>query len=311
MAHQIAVYKFAQELGMEFFQIEKTDKNFIFIMIICFLIIQLPLGSLRNIATLQYASIVGTLALGYSIIVILIEMPFYLKQHFDDEKSFPPLFVNLNWGYLDTFTAFMFGFASHMGVLQVLAELKRPTDRRTKKALKYSFILEFIVYLIITFSGFFSTFYETKGLFLYREDLKNFNPDYFMIAAKITLFICLHCKMAILYNIMRISLKSICFDNKEITFLKDFIYMFNTFLLCNILVYFQRDIIKIIGVLGGFCIVVLCLINPILIHIQLSELSHTHPKNLFRYFLLIFLCVIGIMATIKSFIDMFTGGINI
>jgi len=309
MSYQIAVYQFALELGNDFFNFEKSDVNRLYIILICFFVIQLPLNCLKNIASLQYASIVGSIALIFCIVVIVAEMPMFLTDYLS-RNPFPPLFKQINWNYLDTFSTFLFGFSSHNGVLQIYAELKRPTEERNFKVLRRSFIVEMIVYLGIAFGGFFSTFYDTPDIFLYRNDCKNFTPDYFIKIAKITLFVCLHCNMAIIFNIMRMSLRSIWFANKDIGIVKDFLIMFITYAFCNVAVFYVKNVVVILGIVGGFSTVVISVFNPIIIHIKLSNLPNFHYLNLWRYFILVIISILGITATVKSFVDIIEKLVN-
>ena len=305
MSYQLTVYNFAMELLKDVSNIEDNKFNRLIVQLICTICIQLPLNTLKNISALQYASIVGTIALIYSIFVIVVECPFYFISYIE-QYDFPSLFKPLNWGYLDTISTFMFGFASHNGIFQVFVELKRPSSKRYHKILERSFVIELVLYLSIAYCGYFSTFDKTKDIFLYRDDLEDFKPDYFMKIAKFTLFICLHCTMAINYNIMRMSFKSMIFNGKEIHYLKDFLIVLITYIISNIGVFFVRSVANILGVIGGICTVVICFMNPILIRIKLSNLPNMHPNNLIRYTILFFISLFGTMATVKSLIDIIT-----
>jgi amino acid permease len=303
MSYQISVYGFALDTLNFFYSSfdEKSQYNKILIMLVCFILIQIPLSLLKNVSTLQYASIAGTVALLYSILVIVVEMPFYFSNYLKEGNTVP-LFKPISWNYLDTFSTFMFGFAAHNGIFQVFHELKRPTEERYHKILLRSFILEIALYLSISYGGYFSTFEKTKGVFLLREDLPGFQ-DYFIKIAKITLFICLHCTMAINYNIMRLSVKSMCFNNQDISFMKDFFITLFTYIFCNLVVFFVEDIVSILGIIGGFSTVVICFVNPIMIHVISSHKPFTHSSNLFSLILMVFMIVFGSAATIKSVYD--------
>jgi len=307
MSYQLTVYNFALDLGGIYFNIERSSTNKLILMSICFVFIQMPLSMLKNISKLQYASIVGTFALVYSIFVIVIEAfwyaPVYYPNHVKGMPENSSLFRPIHWGYLDTFSTFLFGFASHNGIFQVFDELKRPTSQRYKKVLARSFYIELALYISIAFGGFYSTFYETQDVFLKREDLLFNGHDYFIHIAKVTLFICLHCVMAINYNIMRMSYKSMFFENQEIPLLKDFIITLCTYIISNAAVFFIEDITQILGVIGGFCTVVICFINPIMIHIKLSGKPMNASSNVIGLCIMIFVTIFGSTATIKSLID--------
>lgn len=301
MSYQFTVYNFALQLGGKYAGIDPENQlNKIILIIICFLVIQLPLSLLKNISTLQYASIIGTIALVYSIIVIAVEMPFYVINNIDNKVPFP-LFKPLDWSYLDTFATFMFGFSSHNGIFQVFTELKRPSIVRYYKVLERSFIIELVLYITISFSGYFSTLENTKDIFLKRDDLPGFN-DIFIQIAKLTLFICLHCSMAINYNIMRMSLKTMFFDGKDIPAIKDFLITVVTYILTNIAVFFISDVTQILGIIGGFCTIVICFVNPITIKLKLSEEPLTSRSNLVALIIGIVVTLFGTAATINSLV---------
>jgi amino acid permease len=304
MSYQYIVYEFILDLGQDFFGLERTKLNKLYIMLFCMIVIQIPMNLLKDISKLQYASIIGTVALVYSILLIVAEMPFYMMNYLS-EKPFPSLFRGISWNYLDTFATFMFGFCAHNGIFQVFDELSRPSTRRYYKVLNRSFVIELFLYTSIAFAGFFSTFYTTDNydLFLSRPDLPNFTPDYLMKFSKITLIICLHCTMAINNNIMRQSTKSMCFSGNDIPFYKDFFIVVVTYIVSNLLVYFIVSVTRILGIIGGFCTVVICFINPVLIHVILNEQPKLHYKNLLRYGFLAVMTLFGTASTIKSIID--------
>jgi amino acid permease len=299
---QYTVYGFAQDLCYVFFGLEKTKTNYFYILLVCMFCIQIPLNLLQKISALQYASIVGTIAILYSIIVIIFEMPFYLIDFLQRGDSFT-LFVPINWNYLDSFSIFMFVFGTHNAIFQVFNELRQPTLERCQKILNRSFLFEFVLYILTAFAGYFSTFDKTPDIFLERPDLENFKPDYFVKFSKLTLFICFHCSMALTNNIMRQSTKFLWFQEREYPFWLDAIIVVLLYSICNALVFFVDNIIEVFGIVGGICACVVCVVNPLLVHINMNSLPKTHYKNLLRYLMLILISIIGVMASVKSILD--------
>jgi amino acid permease len=299
MSYQFTVYKFALQLGEKYTNIDPTnDWNRIILILVCLIVIQLPLSFLKNISTLQYASIVGSIALVYSIIVIVIEMPFYLIKNIKEGIEIP-LFKPISLNYLDTFATFMFGFSSHNGIFQVFTELKRPSIVRYYKVLERSFVIELILYIAISFAGYLSTLDLTPDIFLERPDLPGFN-DVFIQVAKFTLFVCLHCSMAINYNIMRMSIKTMFFQGRDIPPVKDFLITVFTYSLTNIAVFYISNITEILGVIGGFCTIIICFVNPIIIKLKLSDEPYSSRSNLIAIFIGVFVTLFGTLATINS-----------
>lgn len=63
--------------------------------------ILIPLSSLKDIAKLLYLSIIGTVTLALSILVILGEFPFYLKEYIKSGKVMQLFPENLSTGWMD------------------------------------------------------------------------------------------------------------------------------------------------------------------------------------------------------------------
>ena len=101
MSYQYMIYNFVQQLMWEFFDVECTSMNKVWVILVCIVLFQIPLGLLKNISVLQYASILATFALVYAIIVIVIEMPFYWQQYLKKNPGWYftvlPHKMGLNW----------------------------------------------------------------------------------------------------------------------------------------------------------------------------------------------------------------------
>jgi amino acid permease len=302
MGYQIFAYQWIMSICHDIVpSFDNTSSiNKLYVMLICYVCFQIPLCLLKNISKLQYASIVGTCALLYSIFVIIIEMPFYLSNYIDSGREVV-VFKPISWSYLTSFAIFMFGFANHNGVLQVFNELKRPTPERCNKALNRSFTLEMSLYVGISFAGYFSLFEDTPSNFLERPDLPGFT-DVFIKIAKVTLFICLHCIMAINFNILRQSVKSV-FTRSQMNynFVVDMIITIIILGICNIGVYFIDTIADVLGIVGGICTVVISFVNPMTLEIKTNKMGLKNKQNMFTLILMVVIGILGIASTIYSF----------
>jgi amino acid permease len=300
MSYQKFIYSFASDILEAFFDIDKNNQlNQILIILFCYFFIQIPLTLMRKIAYLQYVSILGSLALIYSIIVIISET--YTKYNIAIKTYEIVAFEKFGWGYINSIAIFLFGFCSHNGMFQVFIELNRPSKSRYAKILDRSFMLEILLYLSIGFAGYFSFLGGTTDNILsnYAVD------DTFILISKISLFICLHCSMAINYNIMRASYESMLLKTgeKKFTFLKDLLLSVFTLLICNIFVYFVDSVTKILGIVGGISTVVISYFNPIMIYVLTNNYPRFSIYNLFAYFILIFTSIVGILSTGYSLVD--------
>lgn len=300
IGYQKYIYEFAEDVINHFVDKADLPSNYqLYIMLACFIFIQIPLTMLRKISVLQYASITGSCALIYSIIIICIKMPSNFAESKDKYDLI--LFNQLSWKYLVSISVFLFGFSSHNGIFQIYVELKKPSAERYSKVLNRSFLLEVVLYLFISLGGFLSFLSHTKDNVLRNYDSK----DTAVLISKLTLFICLHCSMAINYNIMRQSYKSFFLKDQqsEFSYLKDLVFAFFTLLLSNAIVLKLKSVTQILGIVGGVCTVVICFLNPILIHIKVNNL----PKFSFNYIISMLILgsviILGTASTIYSIYD--------
>lgn len=306
MSYQKFVYEFAMDILFAFFGVDKESKVVkIIIILVCFLFIQIPLTSLKKIALLQYVSLVGSVALIYSIFVIIGET----FTNYNKNKDLGIVFFNeISWDYLSSISIFLFGFCSHNGVFQIFIELNRPSKKRYSKVLNRSFMLEIFLYSLISFSGYLSFLSGTKD-----NILLNFDPkDKLILVSKIALFVCLHCSLAINYNIMRLSLKSMLLEENEKAFspCKDFSLAFITLLFSNVIVYYVDKVTTILGIVGGISTVVISYFNPIMIHVFNSGKPKTAFSNIVALTILCIVSLIGVSSTIYSIYDFIQKLIN-
>ena len=294
MTYQNFISQFTLELLFEFFNITKTDSLKLILMFSMMFLTQLPLSLLRDISKLQYASILCTISLIYVIIVMIIEFPNHLMTNLKNYQI--EWFPAINWRILDTLSIFLYGFSCHLGMFPILQEIKNPIERRNYKIIDRAFILVFLVYLAIAFSGYFSVYPFMVDLII--------NADCYsgtaMKLAKIALVITLTCKIAINYNIMRQNIKALFFSGKIIPYVYEVLIAFFLYLLITYLTYAVKEISIIMGFFGGFVICLLYYFNPIAIYILTCGYKKTHYKVIGSIIAGIIMTGIGISATIFS-----------
>ena len=258
---------------------------------------------MRKIHYLQYASIVGSLMLIYSIIVIIAQLNTNYNISLKTYNAVP--FEKLNWDHANCLAIFIFGFSSHNGVLQIFSELNRKSKVRAAKILNRSFIMEIILYSCIAFGGYFSFLSGTKDNILSNYGV----DDKFIVVSKVSLFVTLHCSIAFSYNLIRGSYQSM-FGEKKFSFLKDSILCFITLLFANAFVYFVKTVAVILGISGGISCVIMCYFNPIMIYVRTNNHSRYSIYNIFAIIILIFTCIIGTISTGYSLIE-FVKSLNV
>ena len=150
-------------------------------------VVQILLSVMRDMSSLQLVCLAATFSLSYTIIIVVIQMPFFLINRIENNLEtnfwhFKPL------GILDCVSTFLFGFCCHNGIFPVYKDMKRANYKRCVKVLNRAFYLEIVLYVGIALLGFLSTFSNTKDLFILRDNLSQ-SVDYFMVVGKYSLII--------------------------------------------------------------------------------------------------------------------------
>ena len=303
MSYEFTISTFFMDIYGKFFTVTEDNEKLIKLIQMggCMLLFQLPLSLLRNISKLQYASMVGCAALIYTTLVIFIESPFYYKQAMEENPDTKiPWFKPISMKFFDSFSIFLYGFASHNGILPIFDELVKPTKRRSYEVLRRGYLLEVFVFLFLGMGGFFSLRDPVPSIFISREDLKFswMRMDYFMLASKILFLITLHCSTAINNNIIRNSFKSLFLPKgqQNFPFPIDFAGVFFLLLITNGVTFFINDVLKIINIIGGICAVIVSFLSPVMCWMKTNGLPYSHYKNVLAIILLVVIVIIGCVS---------------
>ena len=256
---------------------------------------------------MRFASLIGVLALIYSIIVIVIESIFYLKYKNWD------LLGEMNW--FDIRPAFskedgfpFFGglatvfyiYSCHAGAFPVYKTLRNNTTKRIKKVFRRSILLDIMVYFFVSAASFLTTPMNPPELILYREDLEGFSPDYFIIVAKVGIIFNLFFSTPANYAGLRISLFELIWGNSNITTTKN---VFVTLIILTIVVLtgaLYDEILDYIELLGGFCSVIYCFFIPGLIYVKNNKYPMKSFINIITVVILILFVLIGYSSGILT-----------
>jgi amino acid permease len=91
---------------------------------------------------------------------------------------------------------YIFAFANHNAILNVISEVKHPTKRRGFRIVNNAFYTEFITYLLVLCTGYLSTYEETQEIFIDRD-----KENVFFIIGKGLYIVALTCHIGLLYFI--------------------------------------------------------------------------------------------------------------
>ena len=147
-----------------------------------------PLCLLKDVSKMRIPSLIGVLALVYSIIVVVVESFFFL---FNEHKS---KVGDMNWinitnafSYKDGIPFFggistvFYLYSCHAGAFPVYKSLRNNTTRRIKKVFQRSILLDVCIYFFIAAASFLTSPFKEIEIILYRENLSGFKKDFFII----------------------------------------------------------------------------------------------------------------------------------
>ena len=266
-----------------------------------------PLCLLKDVSKMRFASLIGVLALIYSIIVIIIESFFFLKYKnwdllsemnwFDIRKSFS---VDDGIPFFGGVATVFYIYSCHAGAFPVYKTLRNNTTRRIKKVFRRSILLDIMVYVCVAAASFITSPINPPELILYRENLEGFSPDYFIIVAKVGIIFNLFFSTPANYAGLRLSLFELIWGNSNITNGKNFIV---TTLILSIVVLtgaLYDKILEYIELLGGFCSVIYCFLIPGLIYVKNNNYPAKSFINIITVVVLVIFLIIGYTSGILT-----------
>jgi solute carrier family 38 (sodium-coupled neutral amino acid transporter), member 11 len=298
-AYIVTISKFFHEVLFGLFGIQKTNIIKIIQMTICMIFFQVPLSLLKNISKLQYASILGSLVLIFTLVVMFIQSFFYFQEGQDKGRSIQ-LVREINWNYLDSFSVFLFAFSPHNGLFLIFSEMAKPNLRRTKTVLNRAMLLQCFIFFIIAYAGFFSLLENFPSIFLSRPPLKQDPNDYYIISAKILFFFSLHCLCAINFNLLRGTISSLFYKGKNITDFQNFYVTAIMFVLSNLVAFFANNVVEIISIISGISVTFICYVFPVMCYVRANHYKRYHYKNVISMTIMILISCVGLISTFKS-----------
>ena len=181
-------------------------------------VISVPIASLllfslsikRDMSSLTFASIASILSLVYTLLVLLSESSFYFKEY-RPGATIHMAYFDLN--ILTSFSLVIFAYTCQLNLFPIYSELVAPNYRRIKKVIVRAIAIDFIFYPLIAVAGYLSTFNKTGDVMIKRAPLPNFDPDYAMLAAAVSICVVLIAAFGLTYAPARNQLNLLLFKS--------------------------------------------------------------------------------------------------
>ena len=279
-------------------------------------VLLIPLCLAKDIGKMKFFSLFGIIALFYTIIVLVVESPFYWKHYLKnvyvkEDKSTHANWIDITRAFnanLDFFTGFAtiaFSFSCHQGALPVYRSLNPNNETVMNKVFRRSIILDLIIYFLIYISSFLTNPLESDDLIIFRESI--FNNDLFMNIAKISIFLELFFLIPSNYNSFRCSLFHIIFGNENIKTIPNIILTVTTLIISAVIGVVYNEISNYISLLGGFCCTTYCFFVPgwLMVKVEWNEMSKI--KRILSIIIVSLLTLLGYIGGIMSVVICFRG----
>ena len=274
-----------------------------------------PICLLKYISKMRFVSMFGICAYIYSILVIVIESPWFLIHYLNNYKKDDPN-THANWfditksfnkdlTFFDGFATVFFTFTCHPGAFPVFKTLKNNNEKRINSCFLRSIILDLIIYILVAICGFITAPLNPKSLIIYRESI--FENDIFMTIAKIALALDLYLSIPANYASYRCSFFMMFFKTDKIDNFNNILVAFLTLFSSTLVGALYKNILTYISLLGGFCSSIICFLIPGILMIKTSNKNLNDPNNILIILIIFSLTVIGFMAGLQSIRDIING----
>jgi amino acid permease len=162
-------------------------------------LILFPLSLKRDMSSLAIAGVLSVVALFYTLLVLMVEAPFYYQEYVDKPET-QIYAVKIDMNILTSFSLVFFAYTCQFALMPVYSELVRPSYRRIEKVVKRAIFVDFFFYILIACAGYFSMFNATSDVVIQREPLPGYDPDYTSLAASLAICFVLFAAFASSYN---------------------------------------------------------------------------------------------------------------
>lgn len=271
--------------------------NINYIYILTALLVQFPLSFIKSETVLISIQLVNLFL--YLIMGIVIVICFFLKrEHISNKKYW---FITPDIDYILVLAIyFLVGF-NHLHLFNVVKSLRLFSKKRGHTLINVTLIIQFCLFIVYGFFGFFTTFNNTSFFFFSHNIFKN--------SVSISIFkvlLILSMQTSISFSSIKIKDSISMFCNKTIYIGAHFIISLIAIALSNVIIIFwtSLQIEGMICIIGGICVSILAYFIPITIYLKVCvNISEENAKlfRLFSYVMLISGIAISSIGIVKYF----------
>ena len=269
---------------------------------------------IKDIDKLSFSSYIGVTAVIYSLFVVMIECNKYYNHYKDNvydknDKSTKANWVDLGKAFtkdLDFFkgiACIVGAYCCHTGVFPVFTGFKYQDNgiKKMKFSVFFSMILTTALHFISMICSYLTDPITPEDVIIYRKKIGS-GKDIAMTISKLFITLSLVFTLPPYFFGLRLSVAN-AFTHGKISKLFNIIFTFISLLICSFISAVYDKILNYLSYIGGFISVFICYLFPALLVIKSSGMPFSYYKNIFHLTLAILLCIIGVIAGIRTIID--------
>ena len=253
-----------------------------------------PLSMIKDMSGFRHISAISIFALVYTGIVLICELPDYMKAY----RSLPDVEIDLacfDWNVFTGASITFFSYTCTFQLLPIYRELNNPNERRLKKVVNRSIFIDFLFFSTIALAGYFSTYNKTPKIVLDRTIPGDNSPDLFLVLAQLVIVMVLFVAVPLTYNALRNQTFCLFFGRGNFSTKENIVCtgIFISFT-CFVSIVFP-NLSSIIGITGGLNATSIQFLVPMICSIKVSGQSVKAGSNIIKILVFGFLCLVGII----------------
>ena len=269
---------------------------------------------IKDIDKLSFSSYIGVVAVIYSLFVVMIQCNKYYNHYKDNVYNENIESTKANWidlgkaftkdlNFFKGFACIVGAYCCHTGVFPVFTGFKYQENgiKKMKFSVFYSMLITTILHFISMICSYLTDPITPKDVIIYREKIGN-GKDIAMTISKLLITFSLIFTLPPYFFGLRLSFAN-SFTNGKISKLFNYIFTFISLILSSLISALYDKILNYLSYIGGFVSVFLCYLFPALLVIKSSGKPMSDLKNILHLSLAILLCIIGVIAGIRTIID--------
>lgn len=269
---------------------------------------------IKDIKKLNFSAYIGVGAVIYTLFVIMIECNKYYEHYKNnvfkkEDKNTHLNIFDLRKGFTSDLNFFkgiacIFGaYSCHTGVFPVFSGFKYQESgiKKMKYSVFFCVCLTTSLHIISIVCSYLTDPITPEDVVIYRKPLDN-GKDIPMTISKLLITLSLIFTLPGYFFGLRLSIAN-SFTGGNISTLFNIIFTFGSMFICAIIGALYDKILNYLSYIGGFITVFICYLYPSILYVYSSGKPLTYWRNLLDIIFACFLCIIGVIAGIRTIID--------